>query len=246
VSQRFAAGSGRSEAVTESGWLTSADAQAMLAFLQGSGRASDRKFRLFAVACCRSVWPHYRDEASRKAVEVAEGFSDGEVSEEELHEAGEAAGDAPWSAIRAGDSYGEAVAHAAVWATARDAGTAAEVASRFARGCDQEKKRPDGSFLATRPEEELRQAGLLRDIFGPLPFRPVAVPAAVLAWNGGCIVKLATAIYQDRDFACERMGVLADALEEAGLTDEALVAHLRSPGPHVRGCWAIDALLNRQ
>src|SRR5688572_16857480 len=39
-----------------------------------------------------------------------------------------------------------------------------------------------------------------------------------------------------------RLSVLADALEEAGATGE-LVAHLRSPGPHVRGCWALDLVL---
>jgi hypothetical protein len=36
---------------------------------------------------------------------------------------------------------------------------------------------------------------------------------------------------------------LADALEEAGCSDEALPSHLRSAGPHVRGCWALDLIL---
>ena len=42
----------------------------------------------------------------------------------------------------------------------------------------------------------------------------------------------------------ERLQVLADALEEAGY-EEGLVAHLRSPGPHVRGCYVLDALTGR-
>lgn len=31
----------------------------------------------------------------------------------------------------------------------------------------------------------------------------------------------------------------------AGVVSHPLVAHLRSPGPHVRGCWALDLLLSR-
>ena len=37
----------------------------------------------------------------------------------------------------------------------------------------------------------------------------------------------------------------ADALEEAGCDDAAILDHLRSPGPHVRGCWALDMLLGK-
>jgi predicted DNA-binding WGR domain protein len=42
-----------------------------------------------------------------------------------------------------------------------------------------------------------------------------------------------------------RLAVLADALEEAGCTDAGLLEHLRGPGPHVRGCWAVDLLLGK-
>ncbi|MGL4554267.1 MAG: hypothetical protein ACRC33_24145 [Gemmataceae bacterium] len=41
-----------------------------------------------------------------------------------------------------------------------------------------------------------------------------------------------------------RLAVLADALEEAGASGD-LLAHLRSSGPHVRGCWALDLVLGR-
>lgn len=37
-------------------------------------------------------------------------------------------------------------------------------------------------------------------------------------------------------------GVLADALEEAGCTEQALLGHLRGAGPHRTGCWAISLL----
>ena len=36
------------------------------------------------------------------------------------------------------------------------------------------------------------------------------------------------------------------ALEAAGCTDAELLAHFRGDGPHVRGCWAVDAVLDRE
>jgi hypothetical protein len=33
------------------------------------------------------------------------------------------------------------------------------------------------------------------------------------------------------------------AFFSAGCTDADLLDHLRSPGPHVRGCWAVDLVL---
>ena len=62
---------------------------------------------------------------------------------------------------------------------------------------------------------------------------------------------LARAAYQERILPAgrlesSRLAVLADALEDAGGTDAGLLAHLRSPGPHVRGCWAVDLLLSRE
>jgi hypothetical protein len=91
--------------------------------------------------------------------------------------------------------------------------------------------------------EEKVQADLLRCIIGN-PFRPSSpLPLTVLTWNGGTVVKLAQAIYEERAF--ERLPVLADALEEAGLADTDILAHCRGPGPHVRGCFLVDLLLGK-
>jgi hypothetical protein len=57
------------------------------------------------------------------------------------------------------------------------------------------------------------------------------------------VPKLARSIYDTRDF--DRLAVLADALEDAGCTDAELLGHLRGPGPHVRGCWALDKVLGK-
>jgi hypothetical protein len=42
-----------------------------------------------------------------------------------------------------------------------------------------------------------------------------------------------------------RLAVLADALEEARCTDTDILSHLCGPGPHVRGCWAVDRCLGK-
>jgi hypothetical protein len=57
------------------------------------------------------------------------------------------------------------------------------------------------------------QAALLRDIFGPLPFRPVAIDPGILQWNDGTVRLLAQSIYERQCF--DRLPILADALEDA-------------------------------
>jgi hypothetical protein len=110
---------------------------------------------------------------------------------------------------------------------------------------------PDGQNHNTlgRPSEE--QAALLRDVVGN-PFVPAEAPSqAWLAWNRRAVTRLARAAYRERllPSGCldsERLGILADALEDAGCDRADLVEHLRSPGPHVRGCWAVDFVLGQE
>jgi hypothetical protein len=63
-------------------------------------------------------------------------------------------------------------------------------------------------------------------------------------WLTTTVTTLAQSIYTDRSF--DQLPILADALEEQGCTDAELLRHLRSPEPHVRGCWALDAVLGKE
>jgi hypothetical protein len=89
-------------------------------------------------------------------------------------------------------------------------------------------------------------AYLVREIFGP---QQLEVPESVRSWDGGAVLALAKVAYEDIDetgrLKSAPLLVLSDALEEAGLTDAELLAHLRSTGPHFRGCFALDAVLGR-
>jgi hypothetical protein len=75
--------------MTETDWLASTKPLSMLDFVKQ--RASDRDLRLFAVACCREVWPLLTDERSRIAIAVAERFATGQATEQELRDAGKEA-----------------------------------------------------------------------------------------------------------------------------------------------------------
>ena len=44
----------------------------------------------------------------------------------------------------------------------------------------------------------------------------------------------------------DRLPTLADALEDAGGTNADMLNHCRQPGEHVRGCWAVDAVLGKK
>jgi hypothetical protein len=207
--------------MTEYEWQSCTDPTPLLVSLRA--KASERKLRLFAVACCRRVWRQMADGRSRQAVEVAEQYADGLAGDAERIFISKIAY-AAWT-TPAGAAAREALA-ANAWASASGA-------SRYATWAVQG---------VPRAEELHAHAELAHDIFGNL-FRPFNVYPAWLAWRGGLIVSMARRMYDSRDFS--DMPVLADALEEAGCRVQDILGHCRSGGEHVRGCWVIDLLLGK-
>src|SRR5262249_21006964 len=82
---------------------------------------------------------------------------------------------------------------------------------------------------------------LLHEVLGPLPFRPVAVDPA---WRTSGVLLLAKGISGER--ASDRLPILAAGIQDAGCDTDDILAHLRGPGPHVRGCWALDLVLGKE
>jgi hypothetical protein len=99
------------------------------------------------------------------------------------------------------------------------------------------------SVRETLHAELLAQCHLVRELCGN-PFRRVAANSEWLRWHDGTVEKMARMIYEERCF--DDLPILADALEDAGCDDAALLRHCRAGGEHVRGCWALDRLLARE
>ena len=98
------------------------------------------------------------------------------------------------------------------------------------------------SLLEFANKERSMQTHILHDIFGN-PFRPVTINPTWFAWNDDMVRKIAQAIYDERAF--DRLPILADALTDAGCDNADILNHCRSEGPHVKGCWVVDLLLDK-
>jgi hypothetical protein len=214
--------------MTEAEWLTCADPTPILAFL--SSRTSDRKFRLFACACCRRIWHLLSVNYGWVAVRTAESHADGLVGHEELKSVRERGG---WD----DEMYSpDTAAFCTTWSNIRSPWV------RIGVGAD------DAAVIAAVnaavnmedfDAERSWQATLVRDIFGN-PFRPMTVNPA---WLTPSVIELAQAIYDTKAF--DKLPELAAALLEAGCDDEEILSHCRGPGPHVRGCGVVDLVLGK-
>jgi hypothetical protein len=232
------ANASRARTMTEDEWQKARSPLVMLAWLRDTGAVAKtkdgrRRLRLFACACARRHWDrigaqsHKNADALRSGVEAAERFADDEIDRGEFEAAVVVARDEG-----RGISVPAAPAFMAGHATLSVAFEGAWEIARLGPCAGGEWSGP--AFWA----EQRAQCDLLRDVFGN-PFRPAKRPAC-LPRRGGTIRALAETIYRDRTFA--ELPVLADALEDAGCSDEAILSHLRLAGPHVRGCWALDLL----
>ncbi len=127
------------------------------------GIVPERAQRMFACKCCRDtplnngkvLWGLLEDERSRKAVEVAERFANGEATQEEL----KAAADAAHAASRAADAVARSayIPYRAAWAAACAAHTAARVARTAAWGLADYAQAAQVRFAIEIIESELNR-----------------------------------------------------------------------------------------
>lgn len=250
--------------MTESEWMACNDPRELLEFLKG--KVSNRKGNLFICAMCRLNWHLLYSDASRENVEVVERYVDGQASEEELREARYFA-ECPtfgyhftpriwreWTKTGEIPCEVQRLVEMGVF-TEEDLqqdepSVDPELREKLARAADLAYHAGSSQSFETPclPEDLLVLGGPATSLFRCIfydPFRSLPTLALpFLTWNDALIPKLAQQIYDERRF--EDLPILADALMDAGCHDEEILSHCRSEGPHVKGCWVIDLLLNKQ
>lgn len=214
--------------MTETDWLAYDDPERLLQFLRN--RASERKLRLLAYACCRRV-EHLLDVRSRSLLDLLERQVEGTATEvgvafaQDLHD-GSVAEAKPYTASHIAGNMVNAAKVGAAWPAAWNVVGEARRALRF-------------SHQGNTYEEARAQADLVREICGN-PFRPVVLHPTAITPE---IAAVAQSIYERRSF--DRLPELAGLLEAAGCREVDLLGHLRGPGPHVPGCFALDLILRK-
>lgn len=258
----------------EEPWLRATKPQPLLSYLRSTHRLSPRKERLFASAACRRVSTLLVHEASRSALLNAERYAEGLLEPAERSVFFQRAEEV-WVCL--GDSYNSTIldpeneydaaiitagAHRLAIAAAAGSAACAIAEGETNAGVDYAPDWaveaagwmtvPDGVEYADKEAEAAERAAqtdLLRDIFGPLPFREVQFNPS---WRSPTVLALATAAYEERDLPSghldnTRLAMLADCLEESDCDNQEVLAHLRQQGAvHVRGCFVLDLILNRE
>ncbi len=262
----------RGKGMNERGWLACENPRPMLRSLIRLWRAQGRKgkavpferLRLFACACLRRVWD-LLDGDHRKVVEMIEAYARtptpggfwavqkvwwtvGNRAGGEYAHLGRGSADDPraFLSVSARNLASNAVGQAAEMkpttaANCHREAAVAVAAVRLAEGLPPGSSAPRNPWRDLHPgrEDLAVHAALLRDVVGN-PFRPVILDPA---WLTPSVGALAAAIDAERAF--DQLPILADALEEAGCTDEDVLDHCRRPGVHALGCWVVDLLLKK-
>ncbi len=224
--------------MTQQEWLTSRDPISMLHDMPVT-QFTYRGLRLLGCAIVRSRWESlavYQPQNSRAAVQFAERMAEDEPGSTKIDYPTQTL--LPWRVNQIMGTEGVWAAARTLTATPVDRETIHWLIMRGARGV--------ASIDLTHC------CNLIRDTCCPFaerrawaweePHRP--------SWLTPQVMKLARAAYSERPaedglLEIPRFWVLADCLEESGCDEVDLLAHLRGPGPHVRGCAWLDLLLGK-
>jgi hypothetical protein len=231
--------------MTEAEWLACADTRSMLRLVQDS--ASERRLRLFVLACCWEVWGASADEPTRLALECADRFAEaGSSVKKNLvrvrtgHAVIECGASEPLGQMSVwdGDDSLKRVDVSAVDPALRTVLEELACARKLIPMLDWLVEQLGRTGLSP-----FRQAELFRDIV-PGPFSPPLFRSAWRTENGGAALRVAQTIYDEEAF--DQLPILADALLDAGCDSDAILRHLHGCGPHVRDCWALDLILGTE
>jgi hypothetical protein len=213
--------------MTDDEWLICLDPDLLLDAAKAAKRLNARKSRLFGCGCFRLVWDQITTRDVRVAVEKSEQRADRLISDQELERYRYPLGHP--------DKVVDHWLCLSVQSLAMPNSNPSYVAWSVRSSTENDIYRHARRGLPCRS-----QADLVREVVGN-PYRAVTFESR---WRTSDVLGLARAIYEDRAF--DRMPILADALMDAGCADEQVLTHCREPGPHIRGCWVVDLVLNKK
>jgi hypothetical protein len=241
--------------MTEGEWRAALSPISPLDWLFFETPASDRKLRLFSVACCRRARHLIQHPSALRLLDLSEAFAEGQIDEVALRVANRDEIQRLNLSITPGTLIPGGVAAAdgaCIFASAdveADRDRRRYERDRLLPRCVRvawlvlEARAPAGQAKvhASRMTELRDQMRLLHDIFGPLPVCDITVAPE---WLTSDVLMLVRGI--DEENAFDRLPILADALQDAGCTNDDILNHCRARSwEHVRGCWVIDLLLGR-
>jgi len=212
--------------MTEAQWLANVDRLGNL-FDFAQSTLPERPFRL-KVAAIVSAWGYWAEKVKLndftvRAFKLLEFAADGSALQSDVD-------DLRSELRRAGGDWRTAVAHWAIGILWPDDGN--------------DMPATEATYISNSISEAIsrtNQAAIIREVFGN-PFRPVAFNPA---WRTDTAIAIARTMYDSREFGA--MPILADALQDAGCEDEAILNHCRDANqPHVRGCWVVDLVLGKE
>jgi hypothetical protein len=207
-------------------------------------RGLDRKRLLLVAHLVRQVVDQMTDPRFVAVIEVAEKGADGLLSEKEMWAAHERAYEVFDTVPQPHEAATDAADVAQRFLYERNETAEMMVRAAGSRAAHLAGGKGKKAEAARRQAEKAMEAltrRLINEVHGN-PFRPVTFSPA---WRTDTVMLLARQMYDSRDFLA--MPILADALEDAGCTTPAILDHCRrDPGPHIRGCWAIDLVLEKE
>jgi hypothetical protein len=230
--------------MTETEWAECADPGRMLNAVRG--KLSARKLYLYAVACCWGAWRNTGDPAWKQVLEAAERFADHQIVWVDLwrfHHAAASRRKSPKPFLF--PDLAERLIHIESLPehSANQFGSLLGALEAQVAGIARLALRAAYEDAATPLPPGLVQSQAcqsLRDIVGN-PGQGIIAGTPNLTGPYAVAARLAEAIYEEKAF--ERLPILGDALEEAGCVNQAMLAHCRQEGEHVKGCWVLDLLL---
>ncbi|WP_246523162.1 hypothetical protein [Gemmata palustris] len=235
--------------MTEKQWLKCAEPELMSELLKT--QLSERKSRLLACAICRDMGREIKDQRFSRMIVTGERWADEGIEPPEADEVsndGDTLHDEAWAAGNLGTSIAALSTQFCIMPVPLHSffpppkpklqgwRRVLEISSKVLDRVLGNENEAQAHFR----EERRTRCYYAREVLGN-PFRPVTFAPD---WRTSTALALAAQMYRSRDFSA--MPILADALQDAGCENTDILNHCRGPGPHVRGCWGVDLVLEKE